>query len=310
VLRSSQCFEFEAFFEEDAVQAIRFHEPNGPLTLDEVPQPEPGPGQALIKVAATSFNPVEAAIRAGMMPARLPHIPGIDVAGTVDGRPVMGFLPMSEDGAAAEWAVAPADVLAPAPASIPLADAAAVPAVALTAWQGLVEHAGLRPGQRILVNGAGGGVGGFAVQFAKRLGATVIATASPRSSEAVRAAGADQVVDYTSTDVTTAVEPVDVVFNLVRTDEAAMARLVALVRPGGVLVSTGSPAEEDPDRKVRTVSMYVRSDGAQLAEISRRIDAGEITVDVTGRYPLADLQKVYDLAAAGAIRGKVVVTVP
>ncbi len=292
------------------MQAIRFHEINGPLTLDEVPVPQPGPGQVLVKVAATSFNPVEAAIRAGFLPARLPRIPGIDVAGTVDGDPVFGFLPMDENGAAAEYVVAPAGVLAPAPAGVPLADAAAVPAVALTAWQGLVEHANLQPGQRVLVNGAGGGVGGFAVQFAKQLGATVVATASPRSAATVEAAGADEIVDHTTTDVTTAVAPVDVVFNLVGADEATMARLVALVRPGGVLVSTASPAVPDTERGVRTISMYVRSDAGQLTEISRRIAAGEVTVDVTGRYPLADLPKVYDLAASGGIHGKVVITVP
>jgi NADPH:quinone reductase-like Zn-dependent oxidoreductase len=291
------------------MKAIRFHEINGPLTLDEVPVPQPGPGQALVQVAATSFNPVDAAIRAGFLPARLPHIPGVDVAGTVDGEPVFGFLPMDTDGATAEYAVAPADILAPAPAGLPLADAAAVPAVALTAWQGLTEHAALRPGQRVLINGAGGGVGGFAVQFAKQIGATVIATAGPRSAATVKAAGADEIVDHTVTDVTTAVAPVDVVFNLVRADEATMARLIALVRPGGVLVSTASPAADDPARGVRAISMYVRSDAAQLTEISRRIAAGEITVDVTGRYPMTDLQTVYDLSATGGIHGKVVITV-
>jgi NADPH:quinone reductase-like Zn-dependent oxidoreductase len=292
------------------MRAIRFHQINGPLTLDDMPIPRPGPGQVLVEVAATSFNPVDAAVRAGFLPARLPHVPGIDVAGTVDGEPVIGFLPMDADGATAEYVVAPADVLAPAPAGIPLADAAAVPAVALTAWQALVEHARLQPGQRVLVNGAGGGVGGFAVQFAKQIGATVVATASPRSTATVRAAGADEIVDHTTADVTTAVAPVDVVLNLVRADEATMARLVGLVRPGGVLVSTASPAQDDPAREVRAISMYVRSDAAQLTEISRRITAGEVTVDVTGRYPMTDLQAVYDLAAEGGVHGKIVVTVP
>ena len=118
---------------------------------------------------------------------------------------MIGFLPMTAPGAAAEFALAPAGALTAAPTSIPLADAAAVPAVALTAWQGLFEHADLRAGQRILINGAGGGVGGYAVQFAKQAGATVIATAGPRSVDAVRAAGADQLVDYTSTPVAGAV---------------------------------------------------------------------------------------------------------
>ena len=169
------------------MKAIQFHEFNGPLTLDEIARPEAGDGQSLVKVAATSFNPVEAAFRAGLMPVELPHIPGLDVSGSVSGRPVIGFLPMGANGAAAEYAIAPTDSLADAPTTIPLTDAAAIPAVALTAWQGLFEHAQLQPGQRVLINGAGGGVGGFAVQFAKQAGATVIATASPRSADQVRA---------------------------------------------------------------------------------------------------------------------------
>ena len=302
------------------MRAIRFSTFGDPgvLRLEHVDRPAPGAGEVLVKVAATSFNPVDAALRAGhlqqVMPLTLPHTPGLDLAGTVvggsgftPGDAVIGFLPMTAAGAAAEFAVAPAEVLTAAPTSIPLADAAAVPAVALTARQGLFEHAGLVAGQRILINGAGGGVGGYAVQFAAQAGATVIATASPRSAAAVRAAGADQVVDYTATTVTDAIdEPVDAVFNLVGADPAAMAALVALIRPGGVLVSTASPAEEDTARKVRTMNMYVRSDTTQLAEIVRRIDAGTVTVDISARHPLTEIAQVHELGAAGHIRGKVI----
>jgi len=305
------------------MRAIRFHTFGDPdvLRLEEVDRPIPEAGQVLVQVAGTSFNPVDAAFRAGYMqqaiPISLPHIPGFDVAGTVVNAPgatagdaVIGFLPMTSPGAAAEFTLAPAEALTAAPSTIPLADAAAVPAVALTAWQGLFEHVGLRSGQRILINGAGGGVGGYAVQFAKQAGATVLATASPRSTAAVRAAGADQIVDYTATTVTDAIdEPVDAVFNLVGADEAAMAGLVALIKPGGVLVSTASPAPEDTERKVRTMNMYVRSDAAQLAEIVRRIDAGTVTVDISARHPLAEVALVHEQSAAGTIRGKVVITV-
>jgi NADPH:quinone reductase-like Zn-dependent oxidoreductase len=305
------------------MHAVRFHTFGDPSTLrlEEVDKPAAGAGQVLVKVAGTSFNPVDATFRAGylqqVMPVTLPHIPGVDLAGTVvegagstPGDAVIGFLPMTGPGAAAEFAVAPAEVLTAAPTSIPLADAAAIPAVALTAWQGLFEHLDLQAGQRILINGAGGGVGGYAVQFAKQAGATVIATAGPRSTAAVSAAGADQIVDYTATTVTDAIsEPVDAVFNLVGADEAAMAALVALIRPGGALVSTASPAQEDTGRKVRTMNMYVRSDTTQLAEIVRRIDAGAVTVDVSARYPLAEVTKVHELSATGGIRGKVVITV-
>jgi NADPH:quinone reductase-like Zn-dependent oxidoreductase len=288
------------------MKAVRFHEYGGPLTLDEVPTPTPGPGQALVQVAASSFNPVDVAIRHGLFSVPLPHIPGADVSGLRDGEPVFGFLPFTRDGAAAEYVLAPAELLAPAPTSIPLADAAAVPAVALTAWQGLTEHAAVQAGHRVLINGGGGGVGGYAIQFAKRLGATVIATASPRSTAVVQAFGADQVVDYTAVPVADAVDPVDVVLNLVRTDEAATAALAGLVKPGGVIVSATSPAPERDG--VRSVQMGVQSRADELAEIARLIDAGEIKVDVYERHPLADLEKVYERGAAGELRGKVVIT--
>jgi NADPH:quinone reductase-like Zn-dependent oxidoreductase len=168
------------------MKAMRFHEygDSDVLRYEDVDQPVPGPDEVRIRVAATSFNPVDAGIRGGYLrepfPVDLPHIPGIDVAGTVDavgenvtdrrvGDRVIGFLPMVAPGAAADYSVAPAQVLAEAPASIPLADAAAVPEVGLTAWQALFEHAGLRAGQRLLINGAGGAVGHPARQARRRV---------------------------------------------------------------------------------------------------------------------------------------------
>ncbi|MFC7589847.1 alcohol dehydrogenase catalytic domain-containing protein [Nonomuraea antimicrobica] len=179
------------------------------IRLDEVPVPRPGPGEVLVEVAATAFNPSEIGLRAGLLPevfqATLPHTLGWDVSGTVveTGQDVTGLAPGDRvfgmtSGAAAEYAIAPASALVSAPRSIPLADAAAVPVAGLTAWQAVHEHARVAPGQRVLVNGAGGGVGLFAVQFAKLASAHVTATASPRSADAVRRLGADAVVDYTA----------------------------------------------------------------------------------------------------------------
>src|SRR3954449_5155410 len=150
------------------------------LRYEDVEQPEPGAGEVRIRVAATSFNPVDDGIRGVYLqdpfPVTLPHIPGIDVAGTVDavgdgvvnvavGDEIIGFLPIVADGAAAEYTIASAEILAPAPTSIPLPDAAALPMVGLTAWQALFDDAGLTAGQRVLINGAGGAVGGYAVQL-------------------------------------------------------------------------------------------------------------------------------------------------
>ena len=311
------------------MKAVRFHEYGdaGVLRYEDVEQPVPAAGKVRLRVVATTFNPVDDGIRGGYLrevfPVALPHIPGIDVAGTVDalgegveglavGDEVIGFLPMVADGASAEYVVAPAAILAPAPTSIPLSDAAALPEVGLTAWQALFEDAKLEAGQRVLINGAGGAVGGHAVQLAKSAGAHVIATASPRSSERIRSAGADEVVDHTSTKVTVAVtEPVDVLLNLAPIDPAELTALVALIRPGGVVVSTTvwmhAPADEA--RGVRAVDVFVRSDADRLSQLVAMVDRGELRVDVGERVPLAELPDVHARAASGTLPGKVVVLV-
>jgi len=310
------------------MKAMRFHEYGDPSVLryEDVEQPVPGPGQVLIRVAATSFNGVDGNIRAGFMqgpiPVELPHTPGIDVSGTVAalgedvdgleaGDRVVGFLPMAGPGAAAEYALAPAEILTKAPTSIPPVDAAALPLVGLTAWQALFDHAKLEAGQRVLINGAGGAVGGYAVQLAKRAGAYVIAVASPRSSERV-AEDADEVIDHTGTDLTAAVtDPVDVVLNLAPVDPAQLAALPGLIRPGGVLVNTTvwMPAPSDEQRDVRGINLFVRSDAGQLRHLVELVDAGELRVDVAERAPLAELPAVHARAAAGELPGKVVVVV-
>lgn len=311
------------------MKAVRFHEYGDPdvLRYEDMEPPTPGAGEVRIRVAATSFNSVDGNIRAGFMqgpiPVVLPHIPGLDVAGTVDalgdgvigiavGDDVVGFLPMAADGASAEYVLAPAAILAAAPLSIPLADAAALPLVGLTAWQALFDHAQLVAGQRVLINGAGGAVGGYAVQLAKAAGAHVIATASPQTIERVTSAGADEIIDYTNTTVLEAVtEQVDVVLNLAPIDPAQFASLLALVRSGGVVVSTTvwMPAPSDEARGVRAVDLFVRSDPDQLNELVARIDRGALTVNVAEHVPLADLASVHVRATAGTLAGKVVIVV-
>jgi NADPH:quinone reductase-like Zn-dependent oxidoreductase len=309
------------------MRAVRFHEFGDPgvLRLEDVERPVPGEGQVRIEVAATSFNGVDGNIRAGLMqgpiPVVLPHVPGLDVAGTIDalgpgveglevGQAVVGFLPMTEDGASADYVLAPASVLAPAPSTIPLADAAALPLVALTAWQALFAHAELAAGQRLLVSGAGGAVGAYAVQLAKAAGAHVIATASPRSAERVTAAGADEVVDHTATDVTAAVTaPVDVLLNLAPIDPEQLTVLMGLVASGGVVVSTTAwmPTPSDEERDVRGSTVFVRSDAVQLSQLVARVDRGELRVDVAERVALHDLPALHRRAASGDISGKVIV---
>ncbi len=312
------------------MKAVRFHDFGDPdvLRYEDVDVPAPGVGQVRVRVAATSFNPIDGSVRAGNMrgpmPVTLPHTPGRDVAGTVDalgegvdglkvGDEVVGFLPMVDDGAAAEHILVPAELLTAAPRSIPLPDAAALPLVGLTAWQALFDHGGLEAGQRVLVNGAGGAVGGYAVQLARWAGAHVIATASPRSSDRAKTYGADEIVDHTTTGVTTAVtELVDVVLNLAPIDPAQLTALAALVRPGGVVVNTTvwMPAPTDEERGVRGVNLFVRSDAEQLARLVALVDSGELRVDIAQRVPLGELPAIHAQSAAGALPGKVVVLVP
>src|ERR1700751_2727832 len=194
------------------MKAVRYHSygDSGVLVYEDADRPGAGPGQVVVQVVGAAFNPVDVAIRAGFVrqvfPLAFPHIPNFDVAGVVAeagegasgwraGDTVVAFLPMTAPGAAAEYVAGPADLLAgaprarglaAAPRTVELADAAALPSAGLTAWQSLFEHAGLKEGQSVLINGAGGAVGGYAVQLAKQAGATVTATASAHSADRVR----------------------------------------------------------------------------------------------------------------------------
>jgi len=270
------------------MRAMRFHEYGGPSVIveDDLPIPAPGPGEVLVRVAGTGFNPSEVGLRRGLLRGvfalDLPYTMGAEVAGTAGGERVVGRV--DAGGAAAEYVVAPASVLVPAPKEVPLAWAAALPIAGLTAWQAIVEHAGVRAGHRVLINGAGGGVGGFAVQIARHLGAYVIAAASPRSAATVRAQGAHEVVGYGA-----AVEPVDVVIHLVPGPAEGLPE-------AGRLISATVPAGQH---------FVTRNDPGQLAELVALVDAGVIRPDVTTR-PLADLAAVHRDAEARRLRGKTV----
>ena len=306
------------------MKAVRFHEYGSidVLRYEDVDRPRPGPGEVLVQVAGAAFNPIDTWFRAGIIhqifPVTFPHTLGIDVAGTVVeqgegveapavGDAVIGFLPMTAPGAAAEFVAAPADVLVPAPGNVPLADAAAIPVAALTAWQALFELGAPTSGQRVLVNGAGGGVGGFAVQLAKGAGATVIATASARSAETVRSFGADEVIDYTTVKIGDAVrEPVDLVVNLVAGSREDTIALLDVTKPGGILVSATSPGGEFPERDVRVVFIHVRSDPAELTQIVKQVEAGALHLDISDRRPLAETPIVHEQSESGAVRGRIV----
>ncbi|WP_105031824.1 NADP-dependent oxidoreductase [Arthrobacter ruber] len=307
------------------MKAIQFQEVGGPevLRYREIVQPVPAAGQVRLHVAASAFNAADNGMRAGFLPIpiELPHVPGYDVSGTIDavgegvdgltvGDPVIAFLPMERDGGAAEYVVAPADAVVAAPTSIPLADAAALPSVALTAWQALFDEGGLAAGQRVLIIGAGGVVGKYAVQLARRAGVHVIATAGPRSIEAVRAAGADQIIDHTDTDLLDALDgQVDVLLNLAPIDPEQFTAYVTAVRDGGVVVSTTAfmPTPGDDTRGVQARTVFVLRNRDRLAQLVSLVDDGALTVEVTRRIPLRELPTLHAEATAGRLSGKVVV---
>ncbi|MFD7310670.1 NADP-dependent oxidoreductase [Promicromonospora sp. NPDC059942] len=310
------------------MKAVRFHETGSAevLRYEDADRPVPGAGEVLIRVAGSAFNPADGGIRGGFLPfpVALPHVPGYDVSGTVDalgdgveglavGQDVVGFIPMIADGSAAQYVVAPAADLVAAPTGIPLPDAAGLPSVALTASQALFEAGGLQAGQRVLINGAGGPVGGYAVQLARRAGAYVVATASPRSERAVKAAGADEVIDHTTTSVLDAVtEPVDLLLNLAPITAEAFAALAARVRDGGVVVSTTPTVTTpgDEGRGVRAVTVFLHPDADVLSGLVALVDSGDLHVEIARRVPLSELPEIHRQADAGQVHGKVVAVPP
>src|ERR1700733_1309659 len=242
------------------MKAVRYHSygDSDVLVYEEADRPVAATGQVVLKVAAAAFTPLDGAIRAGFVrqefPVVFPHTPNFDVAGVVTevgegvrgwstGDAVVAYLPVTAPGAAAEYVAAPAEALAAAPRAVELADAAALPSAGLTAWQSLFEHAGLQAGQSVLINGAGGAVGGYAIQLASQAGATVIATASARSAGRGRSYGADRIIDYTAAPLPRAAagERFDVVLDLVRSSPEEAARLADLAAHGGGFVRPTFP---------------------------------------------------------------------
>ncbi|MFJ6686859.1 NADP-dependent oxidoreductase [Streptomyces werraensis] len=297
------------------------------LRLVEIEAPEPTFGEVLVKVSAAGVNPVDVYTRRGQAYNRvlnLPFINGWDVAGTVvkTGYGVSRFQPGDlvfgmpwfprEAGGYAEYVAAPARHFAQMPEGLSFSEAAALPLAGLTAWQMLTEVAAIAPGERVLVAGAAGGVGHLAVQIAKARGAQVIGTASAAKHDFVRALGVDEVIDYTTTDVSTAVRDMDVVIQMFG-GEAGLKALDCL-RPGGVMVSgqaawTPGLHERAAELGVRAVAYLVDPDGAGLNALAGLITQGKLKVHLDAVFPLAEAAKAHKHVAEGHTTGKVVLTV-
>lgn len=310
------------------MKAVRYHAfgTTDVLRYEEVERPVPRAGQVLVRVAATSFNPVDDHIRAGalnaLLPVALPYVPGIDLAGTVAewgtgvsgwevGDRVVAMLPIDSAGGSAEYVLAPAESLTAAPRAIDLVDAAALPLTGLAAWQALFELAELKPGQSVLVNGAAGAVGSLAVQLAVDAGAQVTAADGPQHAERLQGYGARAVGRLDFAEGPAAVGgPFDVVLNHVRGGEEAAAQLSRYVADGGVAVSSAGPIPEDPARSVRSADLWVRSEAAQLAELVARVDDGRLHLHIAARRPVAESRAVHEDAAGGRLTGKTVLIAP
>ncbi len=309
------------------MRAVVVREWGGPqeLQVAEVPTPEPGPTEVLVRVHAAGVNPTDWVSRAtgGLRLWDDPAILGHDVAGVVaavgmgvtlhrPGDAVLGMpLFPRQAGGYAEYVVAPARQFVAAPAGLDHVHAAALPLAGLTAWQALVDTAAVRPGQRVLVHAAAGGVGHLAVQIAKALGAEVVATASAGKHAFVRDLGADEVIDYRAVDFVRTTGPVDVVVDPVGGDYGE--RSLDVLRPGGVLVSL-LPADDRwapvaAARGLRAGFMLVEPDHVGLAALTALVAAGRLRPHVEHVLPLEQAAKAHELGEAGGLKGKIVLEV-
>lgn len=322
----------ETFAVPESMTAIVVDEPGAAETLHTatVPVPPTYIGDVLVKVAAASVNPIDTKIRSGMSPTAnalsYPATLGHDFSGTVarspyeahplkPGTEVYGMTRIPRyTGSHAEYVSAPTLAIAPKPKRLSLAEAAAVPLAALTAWGAVVDVARAHYGQRILIHAGAGGVGQFAVQFARFFGADVISTASSRNRDFVRSLGSGTVIDYTSARFEDEIEPVDVVIDLIgNVHERTGSRSLQVLKPRGLYVNvpTGSfpemQAEADAADVVATRFTLTPS-GEVLAKIARLIDMGEVTVHVDTTFPLAEAAAAHEAVETGHTRGKIVLT--
>ncbi len=292
------------------MKALRVYERRGPhaFAVEDAAQPQPQAGEVSIRVHAAAVTPTELewaptwTTRTGE-PRPLPVIPGHEFSGEISavgpgvthltpGDAVFGMNDWFRDGAQAEYCVARASEVAAKPRSVDHVSAAVAPISALTAWQGLIDRAGVGPGQRVLIQGASGGVGVFAVQLARRRGAAVIGTASAGNLDFVRGLGAQEVIDHRATRFEDVVRDVDVVFDTV--GGATLERSWGVLKPGGKLITVAASEEGTRTQRVRDAFFVVEARRAQLAEVARLIDSGELRPVVGAVLPLARAREAYE----------------
>ncbi|OCT14515.1 alcohol dehydrogenase [Paenibacillus pectinilyticus] len=302
------------------MQAVRYHEFGevDVLHLEHIPVPQPQAGEVLIRVYAAGVLPVDWKIRRGLfpMPVQFPVIPGTAFSGVVVGlgegvskwqigESVFG---RSTKGTYAEYTTAPEDVIARKPASITHEEAATLSGGATTAWRAIVSEGNVQPRERVLIHGAAGGVGLFAVQFAKGIGAEVIGTAGTANVAYVKSLGADQVIDYTAERFEEIVRDVDLVLDTVGGE--TLARTWSVLKPGGRLVSIAGqpPMEKAKQAGIQVIRPGVATSG-DLKAIAELIEAGKLTINIEMSFALADVRQAHEKSQTGHGRGRVVLRV-
>jgi NADPH:quinone reductase-like Zn-dependent oxidoreductase len=294
------------------MRAVQFDEPGGQVRLAEVAVPTPEPGEALIEVHAAALTAGERA-----WPERWPATISHEVSGVVVdlgpgttgaevGQPVFGLVGFDLDGGAAEYVTVPAADLATKPAGIDHVSAASMTLAPLTAWQALVDHAHLVPGQHVLINGAAGGVGSYAVQLAHALGGRVTATTAANDVQFVSTLGADQVIDYAKTEDLPAGD-VDVAIDLAGIQTA----IWPCMRAGGIVIGVADEPSAAQARSHQVASEFfiVEPSAPELAELGRLAEAGILHPTVGLVFPLADAAAAVDAVDGQHTRGKVVLAV-
>ncbi len=307
----------------EPMKAIRMHAYGGAevLVYEDTSRPEPQANEVLVQVYAAGINGIDWKIRDGELQRifsfQLPIILGSDAAGVVAalgegvtnfqvGQEVYGMMERSRSGAFAEYAIAKADAIAPKPKSLNFVEAASIPAVALTAWQALFDKGNLSVGQKVLIHGAAGGVGIFAVQLAKWKGAHVTATASASNTTVVRTLGADEVIDYRSTPFEQMAQGMDVVLDIMGGETRQ--RSWQVLNPGGILVSTVPPPPQAPEG-LRSELLMMQARGDELVEISNLLEAGQLKTIIDRVFPLSETAQALELNKTGHTHGKIVVQV-
>jgi NADPH:quinone reductase-like Zn-dependent oxidoreductase len=316
------------------MKAIRLHHRGGPeqIVFEDAPKPELQPGDALVKVYATGITPTELTWDETYQNCdgseRLPTIPGHELSGVVEsvadggevsrgevsiGDEVYALTSFCRDGCAAEYVAVHAADLAPKPKTLSHAQAAAVPLSALTVWQAFFDHGHLAGGQSVLIHGAAGGVGSFAVQLAHWSGARVIGTASAENRDFLLGLGADEVIDYRQVRFEEAVHDVDVVLDTIGGETRE--RSWQILKPGGILITLPAPIPESEAAAQlssggkRGLFFIVKPDREQLSKIAAAIDSGAIRPIVAETVPLEKAREAFDRGVTGHTRGKLVLKV-